>query len=69
MRHVFASTLASSGQVDLLTLQKLLTQASPEMVQRYSHLHDATLRRASNIMVGAVSEAVSTGQDDEARQG
>ena len=71
LRHVFVSTLASSGQVDLLTLQKLLTQASPEMVQRYSHLHDETLRRASNIMVGTVREAVSTGTDDapSTRQG
>jgi len=31
LRHVFASMLASSGQVDLYTLQKLLTHKSPGM--------------------------------------
>ncbi len=42
-----------------MTLQRLLTQASPEMVQRYSHLHDEALRRASNIMDEALREAVN----------
>jgi len=34
LRHVYASMLASSGQVDLYTLQKLLTQKSPQMTHR-----------------------------------
>jgi integrase len=38
LRHVFASMLASSGQVDVYTLQKLLTHKSPVMTQRYAHL-------------------------------
>lgn len=59
LRHVFASTLASSGKVDMMTLQRLLTQASPEMVQRYSHLHNEALRRASNVMDDALREAVN----------
>ncbi|MBF0515028.1 MAG: site-specific integrase, partial [Desulfovibrionaceae bacterium] len=31
LRHVYASMLASSGQVDMYTLQKLLTHKSPQM--------------------------------------
>jgi integrase len=47
LRHVYASMLASSGQVDMYTLQKLLTHKSPEMTQRYAHLHDDALKRAA----------------------
>ena len=50
LRHVFASTLASSGVADMMRLQKLLTQQSPEMVQRYNHLHDEALRQASGVI-------------------
>jgi integrase len=49
LRHVFASILASSGQVDLYTLQRLLTHKDPRMTQRYAHLRDETLKRASNV--------------------
>ena len=49
LRHTFASGLASSGQVDLYTLQKLLTHKSPQMTQRYAHLRDESLRRASAL--------------------
>lgn len=49
LRHVYASMLASSGQVDMYTLQKLLTHKSPLMTQRYAHLRDETLKNASNI--------------------
>lgn len=49
LRHLFASTLASSGQVDMLTLQKLLTHKSATMTRRYSHLRDDALRRASDV--------------------
>jgi len=49
LRHAFASHLASSGQVDLYTLQRLLTHKSPLMTQRYAHLRDDTLRSASNL--------------------
>jgi site-specific recombinase XerD len=41
--------LASSGQVDLYTLQKLLTHKSAAMTQRYTHLRDEALRRASDL--------------------
>jgi site-specific recombinase XerD len=49
LRHVYASTLASSGKVDLYTLQRLLNHKSPRMTQRYSHLTNQVLRRASEI--------------------
>lgn len=57
LRHVYASMLASSGQVDLYTLQRLLTHKSPQMTQRYAHLRDEALRKASNLagdIIGAI---------------
>lgn len=50
LRHAFASFLASSGQVDLYTLQKLLTHGSPQMTQRYAHLADEALQRAAGVI-------------------
>ncbi len=47
LRHVYASMLASSGKVEMYTLQKLLTHKSPRMTQRYAHLRDETLKRAA----------------------
>lgn len=49
LRHSFASWLASSGKVDLYTLQRLLTHATPSMTQRYAHLTDAALKRAAEV--------------------
>ncbi|MFX0203230.1 MAG: tyrosine-type recombinase/integrase, partial [Candidatus Hodarchaeota archaeon] len=49
LRHAYASMLASSGQVDMYTLQKLLTHKSPEMTQRYAHLRDEALKKASSV--------------------
>jgi site-specific recombinase XerD len=48
--------LASSGKVDLLTLQKLLTHGSPQMTQRYAHLHDEALKKASSVIDELVKE-------------
>jgi integrase len=59
LRHVFASTLASSGQVDLYTLQKLLTHKTPGLTQRYSHLRDSALKRASEL-AGEIVTGVAT---------
>ena len=61
LRHFFASQLASSGQVDMFTLQKLMTHKSPQMTQRYAHLRDEALRRASNL-AGDLLEQVVNGQ-------
>jgi integrase len=60
LRHVFASMLASSGEVDLYTLQKLLTHKSPMMTQRYAHLRDETLKKASNV-AGRIIAATEQG--------
>jgi integrase len=49
LRHTFASHLASSGEVDLFTLQKLLNHQTPSMTQRYAHLLDAALRKGANV--------------------
>jgi integrase len=58
LRHVYASMLASSGQVDMYTLQKLLTHKSPLMTQRYAHLRDEALKKASNLAGDIISEAM-----------
>lgn len=49
LRHVYASMLASSGEVDMFVLQKLLTHKSPTMTMRYAHLRDQALKRAANV--------------------
>jgi integrase len=49
LRHVFASMLASSGEVDIYTLQRLLTHKDPRMTQRYAHLRDEALKRGSEV--------------------
>ena len=57
LRHTFASHLASSGEVDLYTLQKLMTHKSPMMTQRYAHLRDEPLKRGSNVMSRIIKDA------------
>jgi integrase len=68
LRHVYASMLASSGKVDLYTLQKLLTHKSPQMTQRYAHLRDDALKRASNL-AGTLIEAVSGSKKNKVNEG
>jgi integrase len=58
LRHTYASMLASSGQVDLYTIQKLLTHKSPVMTQRYAHLRDEALRNASTL-AGQIIDAAT----------
>jgi integrase len=60
LRHVYASMLASSGKVDLYTLQRLLTHKSPTMTQRYAHLRDDALRAASNLAGELVNAATAS---------
>lgn len=64
LRHQFASLLASSGQVDLYTLQKLLNHRSPGMTQRYAHLRDESLKAASNL-AGVLVNRVVNEQEEE----
>jgi integrase len=65
LRHVYASMLASSGKVDMYTLQKLLTHKSPVMTQRYAHLRDETLKRASNL-AGEIINGAFSNEEKEA---
>ncbi|MGD9506386.1 MAG: tyrosine-type recombinase/integrase [Syntrophobacteraceae bacterium] len=65
LRHTFASMLASSGQVDLYTLQKLLTHKSPDMTQRYAHLRDDALRKASELAGSIVEQALENGTKEK----
>jgi len=62
LRHVYASMLASSGEVDMYTLQKLLTHKSPQMTQRYAHLRDDRLKKASNLVGKLVSQRQTHGK-------
>lgn len=57
LRHTYASMLASSGKVDLYTLQKLLTHKSPIMTQRYAHLRDDALKNAATLASQIITEA------------
>ncbi len=52
LRHHFASALASSGEVDMHVLQKLMTHKSAGMTARYAHLRDQTLQKASDVASG-----------------
>ena len=57
LRHSFASALASSGEVPIQQLMELLTHKSYEMTRRYSHLADAAMKRAANVMGRIAGEA------------
>ncbi len=58
LRHAYASSLASSGKVDLYTLQTLLTHSDSSMTQRYAHLADEALTRAASV----ADEVLTPGQ-------
>lgn len=62
LRHTFASMLASSGEIDLYTLQRLLTHKSPAMTMRYAHLRDEALRRGAELGGELMSRKASKGQ-------
>lgn len=63
LRHTYASMLASSGKVDLYTLQKLLTHKSPVMTQRYAHLADEALKRAADLAGDLINQSVNQKDD------
>jgi hypothetical protein len=58
--------LASSGEVDMYTLQKLLTHKSPQMTQRYAHLRDDALKRAADLAGRIITEAASVKKEEPA---
>ena len=59
LRHTYASMLASSGKVDIYTLQKLMTHKTPVMTQRYDHLRDDALRQAADLASDIISDAMN----------
>lgn len=59
LRHVYASMLASSGQVDMYVLQRLLTHKDGRMTQRYAHLRDEALKKASDLAGSIIEQAVN----------
>jgi integrase len=63
LRHHYASMLASSGKVDMYVLQKLLTHKNPIMTQRYAHLRDESLKKASDLAGELVNEAVRSKEE------
>ncbi|WP_243310857.1 tyrosine-type recombinase/integrase [Fundidesulfovibrio agrisoli] len=63
LRHLFASTLASSGEVDLYALQKLLTHKNALMTKRYAHLRDEAMKRASDVAGDIFGQLAAKGQD------
>ena len=65
LRHVYASMLASSGEVDMYTLQKLLTHKSPQMTQRYAHLRNDVMKRAADLAGKLISGIQTTAQENE----
>jgi len=68
LRHVCPSILASSGRVDLYTPQRLLTHKDPRMTQRYAHLQDEALKRASGVARDLLGRVVKGGTQGQAKQ-
>jgi integrase len=56
LRHTFASWLASSGKVDMQTLQALLTHKDSRTTMRYAHLFPEQLRRGAEVFDEIVDE-------------
>ncbi|SEQ49762.1 Site-specific recombinase XerD [Solimonas aquatica] len=61
LRHSFASLAVNAG-VPLFTVQNLLGHSSAQMTQRYAHLADETLRKASQLVADQVSAAIGAAE-------
>ncbi|MBC2735883.1 MAG: site-specific integrase [Desulfobacteraceae bacterium] len=59
LRHVYASMLASSGEVEMHVLQRLMTHKNIQTTMRYAHLRDQTLKDASGLAGTLIDEAVA----------
>ena len=65
LRHVYASMLASSGNVELETLQALLTQKSSLMTQRYAHLLDEAQKNSSSMAGEKANSVLDSAEKEE----
>ncbi|MFS2066782.1 tyrosine-type recombinase/integrase [Duganella sp. CT11-72] len=65
LRHSFASLAVGNG-ASLYEVQSLLGHSSPQMTQRYAHLADNGLRRASQSVANAINAATVQGDQDRA---
>lgn len=65
LRHAYASMMASSGAIDMYTLQRLLTHKDPRMTQRYAHLRDEALKRASDVAADIIRQVSATDEDEK----
>ena len=54
LRHSFASLAINAG-ASLYDVQKLLGHASSQMTQRYAHLQDESVRRATESVARQIS--------------
>lgn len=61
LRHSFASFAVNAG-VTLYEVQELLGHSPVQMTQRYAHLADSGLRRASQAVAAAVGRAEKQAQ-------
>jgi len=59
LRHTYASMLASSGKVDLYTLQRLLTHKDQRVTERYAHLHDDALRKGADVASDIIGQVMN----------
>ena len=64
MRHVYASKMASSGKVNLKTLQALLTYKSPLMTRRYAHLLKKSLTNSEDIIANAEKNIINATEEE-----
>jgi len=49
----------------MYTLQKLLTHKSPLMTQRYAHLRDEALKKASNLAGSIIEQAAGDAKNEK----
>jgi len=65
LRHSFASLAVNSG-ASLYEVQAMLGHSTPQMTQRYAHLADSGLRRATQAVANVVNAAVRSNTQNNA---
>jgi len=61
LRHGYASLAVNAGAT-LYEVQHLLGHASPQVTQRYAHMADSGLRRASQAVADVVTAALQAAE-------